>query len=64
MKKVYPNCLYSEVGCRGPIECLHCGFDRQEAERRKTIPLTRAKDGTRRKRIRSRRKQEVPREAE
>lgn len=52
MKKRYPNCLYSEAGCRGPIECLHCGFDRKEAERREAIPLTRNKEGKRRKLIR------------
>ena len=62
--KVYPNCLYSVAGCRGPIECLHCGFDQKEAERRKTIPLTRSKDGTRRKVIRQRRNQEVTHETE
>ncbi len=59
MKDTYPNCLYSQSGCSGPCECLYCGFDRKEAERRRSLPMIRSKDGTRRKIVRKRRKSEV-----
>lgn len=38
MKK-YPNCVYNENGCSTPRGCDRCGFDRQEARRRKRMPL-------------------------
>ena len=48
-KKMYLNCLYSTFGCHGPCECQRCGFDKDEAARRKAIPLTPCEDGTRHK---------------
>ena len=39
-RKDYPNCLYTASGCPVPWNCKNCGFDRDEAERRRAIPLT------------------------
>ena len=50
-RKDYPNCLYTASGCPVPWNCKNCGFDRDEAERRKTVPLTPNRYGLLRKNI-------------
>ena len=48
-----PNCTYHAAGCadyrNGITDCSRCGFDRDEAERRRKIPFTIGADGLARK---------------
>ncbi len=48
---LYPNCLRSENGCgrANREKCATCGWDKDEDERRKAIPLTLGTKGLRRK---------------
>ena len=45
-----PNCTYHAADYRNGItDCSRCGFDRDEAERRRKIPFTIGADGLARK---------------
>ena len=60
-KKPPANCL--KGGCYWPSGCSSCGFDKNEAERRKQLPLVLCKDGLRRKIISTKTKTEKEEDA-
>lgn len=43
------QCMLKDGGAGCGLQCERCGWNRQEYERRKALPLVRGEDGLRRK---------------